>query len=171
MLDVFDQLTGASGDGKMVTSSSRYLGDKALYEKLGGKLTDSVEDFQEFLKTADFPVIVQLDTGIISQRASQKQALLDGKDPNAVPLGAGGEHVVLIGGFQPPAPGEKGFGTVNVDNSWSSVNDFLTPEEVSKLESGRGKSIHISVEDMFNSMTRKSSSSSESFRWSWSRGT
>lgn len=169
MMDVYNQLSSDPKQGKMIVDKDEYVGTSEQakqFEKLGGVKIDSQQELEDFLSKADFPVIVQLNTAYLKQRAAQKLALRDGKDPSSIAPGVGGEHVVLIDGYQPGDSQSGAPATVNIDNSWYPKDDFLTPQEAKEKGLDLSKHVCVTIEDIHKSMKRKTSGG-KAHTWTW----
>ena len=89
----------------------------------------------------------------------------EGKDPNTIAMPTGGQHLMMIAGYDPVSK------TVEVDNSWGQISDFATREQLLEAGIDPATRVTFSTADLYNSMQRKANTtSSKTFKqWFWMR--
>ncbi|MGD9684996.1 MAG: hypothetical protein AB7W16_27840 [Candidatus Obscuribacterales bacterium] len=158
-LDVYHQLSGEIPSGRMLAHKDKYVGDRSRFKALGGVSIDSEGDLEKTLAGAHFPVIVKLNTGLTELRKREQDHLDRGEDRSGATRPAGGEHVLLVTGYDPQSK------TVSVDNSWSPVYDFRSRAELASAGVDANSKVAMTVGDLYSSM--KDTTAGESFNWIW----
>lgn len=160
-LDVYHQLSGEIPSGRMLAHQDKYVGDRSRFKALGGVSIDSEGNLEQALAGAHFPVIVKLNTGLVELRKREQDRLDRGEDRSGVTRPAGGEHVLLVTGYDPQSK------TVSVDNSWSPIYDFRSRAELASAGIDADRKVAMTVRDLYDSM--KDTTAGESYSWIWRR--
>ncbi|MCA9816046.1 MAG: hypothetical protein KC652_13085 [Cyanobacteria bacterium HKST-UBA01] len=166
-LDVYHQITGETLKGRAFTGANSYVGDKSVFNALGGErwsdLSSLERDLTRIEKADQWPVYISLQSSVLKQRRDQQKSLDKGESPNSVPLGTGGYHILLINDFDPVSK------TIQVDNSWGDAYDIETREELLAAGIDPATRITFSTQDLFNAMQRSANApSKKNFKgWYW----
>lgn len=167
ILGIYDQLTEDNKEELLVMDSSRGVDDKDAFDDLGGKQVSNLQELHDYLSKADFPVIVELNSGVLSENNAKRKALLKGEDPSSVQPRVGGPHVVLVNGYDPGENGSVGAGTVCLDNSWGSLHDYDTAKELIDDGQTPHDATTISVDELMKAMKMKSKARASGQRTTW----
>lgn len=162
MADVWHQVSGEKLTDKFIVNSNRWLDDKAKFKELVGDTVGSEKDLEKILLKPSGAKILQCNTGILEQRNKQQKALDEGKDPKTVALPAGGEHVILVTGY------DQASKTCSVDNSWNTSYDVPNKAEAIAKGKDPAKTVFISLSDLYK-MTETKTAGEAGTTYSWVR--
>jgi len=157
--DIWNQLTGEKLTDRFLVHDNRWVDDSVVFANLVGSKQKTESDVEAVLKKNDRAKVTQINTGVIEQRYRQQQAVNEGKDPKTIARPAGGEHILLVTGYDAASK------TVTIDNSWSLGYDMPNQAEAKAAGKDVAKTVFVTLTDLYDAM--KTTTSGDSSTWSW----